>query len=170
MWFIFSILTALAWGGANLFYKKGTDSDDPYSHLKIVTMVGLVMGVHAIIYLVIKDITFDPFDMIRYLPVSAMYILSMTIGYIELRYIVLSSAAPVQNAYAAVIANVLVLFVPRGMHPLRIVGIVVATIGVNRVDMLEKEEEEQALKEKNQVIDNQYHIGVLAITFPIVQI
>src|SRR5690625_3792693 len=167
MWFIFSILTALAWGGANLFYKKGTDSDDPYSHLKIVTMVGLVMGVHAIIYLVIKDITFDPFDMIRYLPVSAMYILSMTIGYIGLRYIELSIAAPVQNSSGAVSAILLFIFFPREMHPLDILGIVVVTLGVIGLAMLEKEEEEQALKAKNEVIDKKYQIGVLAITFPI---
>src|SRR5690625_4787585 len=110
MWFIFSILTALAWGGANLFYKKGTDSSDPHSHLKIVTMVGLVMGVHAVLYMIIKDVSFDPFDMIRYLPVSAMYILSMTIGYIGLRYIELSIAAPVPNTSGAVSASLLFIF------------------------------------------------------------
>jgi len=167
MWFIFSILTALAWGGANLFYKKGTDSDDPYSHLKIVTMVGLVMGIHAISYLIIKDITFDPFDMIRYLPVSAMYILSMTFGYIGLRYIELSIAAPVQNSSGAVSAILLFIFFPREMHPLDILGIVVVTLGVIGLAMLEKKEEEQALKAKNEVIDKKYQIGVLAITFPI---
>src|SRR5690625_5317853 len=104
MWFIFSVLAALSWGGANLFYKKGTDSNDKYSHLKIVIMVGLVMGIHAVSYMLIKGIAFDPFDMIRYLPVSALYIISMTIGFIGLRYIELSIAAPVQNSSGAVTA------------------------------------------------------------------
>jgi len=167
MWFIFSILTALAWGGANLFYKKGTDSDDPYSHLKIVTMVGLVMGIHAVSYLIIKDITFDPFDMIRYLPVSFLYILSMTIGYIGLRYIELSIAAPVQNSSGAVSAILLFIFFPREMHPIDILGIVVVTLGVIGLAMLEKEAEEEALKASNEVIDKKYQIGFLAITFPI---
>ena len=49
MWFIFSIFTAVAWGAANLFYKKGSDPEDKFSHLKIVTMVGFVMGIHALI-------------------------------------------------------------------------------------------------------------------------
>ena len=36
MWFLFALLTSLAWGSADLFYKKGSDSKDPFSHLKIV--------------------------------------------------------------------------------------------------------------------------------------
>src|SRR5690625_4679375 len=167
MWFIFSIFTAISWGAANLFYKKGSDTEDKSSHLKIVTMVGFMMGLHAFSYLFIKDITFDPFDMIRYLPVSAMYILSMTFGYIGLRYIELSIAAPVQNSSGAVSAILLFIFFPREMHPLDILGIVVVTLGVIGLAMLEKKEEEQALKAKNEVIDKKYQIGVLAITFPI---
>ena len=167
MWFIFSILTALAWGGANLFYKKGTDSNDKYSHLKIVTMVGLVMGLHAVIYMLVKDIVFDPFDMVRYLPVSAMYILSMTIGYIGLRYIELSIAAPVQNSSGAVSAILLFIFFPREMHPLDILGIIVVTAGVIGLAMLERDAETQALREQNEEIERKYQIGFLAIIFPI---
>ncbi len=167
MWFIFSILTALAWGGANLFYKKGTDSNDPYSHLKIVTMVGLVMGVHAITYMIVKDITFDPFDMVRYFPVSAMYILSMTIGYIGLRYIELSIAAPVQNSAGAVSAILLFVFFPREMHPLDILGIIIVTAGVIGLAMLERKAETKELHAQNVVIDKKYQISFLAITFPI---
>ena len=37
----------LFWGGADLFYKKGTDGDDRRSHLKIAVWVGLVMGIFA---------------------------------------------------------------------------------------------------------------------------
>src|SRR6185437_4191224 len=98
MWFVFSLLTTFAWGGADLFYKKGTDSNDKFSHLKIVIMVGLVMGLHATAYMFIKGLAFDPMDLVKYLPVSAFYILSMTVGYIGLRYISLSIASPGQNS------------------------------------------------------------------------
>ena len=54
MWFIFAVLCALSWGGADLFYKKGSDSEDKLSHWKIVVMVGLVMGAHAFTYMAIK--------------------------------------------------------------------------------------------------------------------
>lgn len=167
MWFIFSILTAIAWGAANLFYKKGSNPEDKFSHLKIVTMVGFVMGVHAVCYLFIKDVSFDPFDMIRYLPVSFMYILSMTIGYIGLRYIELSIAAPVQNSAGAVSAILLFIFFPREMSFIDIAGIVVVTIGVIGLAIFEKQAEDRALKEANETIDPKYQLSVLAITFPI---
>ncbi len=47
-WYTSAILTILLWGGiADIFYKKGTDPKDRYSHLRIVIMVGLVMGIQA---------------------------------------------------------------------------------------------------------------------------
>ncbi|GIN94459.1 hypothetical protein J6TS1_03290 [Siminovitchia terrae] len=167
MWFIFSILAAVSWGAANLFYKKGSDSSDKYSHLKIVTMVGFVMGIHAVLYMLVKGVSFDPFDMIRYFPVSAMYILSMTIGYIGLRYIELSIAAPVQNSSGAVSAILLFIFFPREMSFIEISGIVFVTVGVIGLAIFEKQAEDMALKASNEVIDKKYQIGVLAITFPI---
>ena len=167
MWFIFSILTAIAWGAANLFYKKGSNPSDKFSHLKIVTMVGFVMGIHAVCYMFIKDIVFNPFDMIRYLPVSAMYILSMTIGYIGLRYIELSIAAPVQNSAGAVSAILLFIFFPREMSFIDIAGIVIVTIGVITLAVFEKQAETYALKKQNEIIDPKYQLSVLAITFPI---
>lgn len=167
MWFIFSILTAISWGAANLYYKKGSDSRDKYSHLKIVTMVGLVMGIHAVSYMLIKGVAFDPFDMIRYFPVSALYILSMTIGYVGLRYIELSIAAPVQNSSGAVSALLLFIFFPREMSFLNIFGIITVTIGVIGLAVLEKQGEIESLQARNEVIPKKYQIGVLAITFPI---
>lgn len=167
MWFVFSILAALSWGGANLFYKKGTDSEDKQSHLKIVIMVGFAMGIHAVAYLFFKDISFDPFDMVRYFPVSALYILSMTIGFVGLRYIELSIAAPVQNSSGAVTAILLFIFFPRTLSILDILGVIIITYGVIGLAILEKKEEDAALKADHVVVDKKYQIGVLAITFPI---
>jgi len=167
MWFIFSICTAIAWGAANLFYKKGSDTEDTYSHLKIVTMVGFTMGIHAILYMLIKDISFDPFDMIRYFPVSFMYILSMTIGYIGLRYIELSIAAPVQNSSGAASAILLFIFFPREMSIVDIAGIIIVTIGVIGLAIFEKQQETHVLKQQNETIPAKYQLSVLAITFPI---
>src|SRR5699024_7086946 len=167
MWFIFAILTALAWGAANLFYKKGSDPDDKFSHLKIVTIVGFVMGIHAVFYMIIKDIAFDPFDMIRYLPVSFLYILSLTIGYIGFRYMELSIAAPVMNSAGAVSAILLYIFFPREMSMIDILGIIIVIIVVIGLSIYEKQAEMRVIKSNAQVIDKKYQLGFLAITFPI---
>lgn len=167
MWFIFALLTAMAWGGADLFYKKGSDSSDRYSHIKIVIMVGLVMGVHAVAYMLLKGIAFDPADMIRYLPVSALYILSMTIGYIGLRYIELSIASPVQNSSGAVTTILLFLFFTHSLGALEIIGITIITAGVVGIAILEKRAERAALQTGAIQFDKKYQIGVMAILFPI---
>lgn len=167
MWLIFSVITALAWGGANLFYKKGSDTDDKTSHLKIVVMVGFAMGIHATIYWMVKDVNFELFDMIRYLPVSSMYIISMTLGYIGLRYIELSIAAPVQNSSGAISAILLFIFFPRELSWITIIGVIVISYGVIRLAVLEKQAEMAALQSTSGTIDKKYQIGILAITFPI---
>ncbi|MNM72030.1 EamA-like transporter family protein [compost metagenome] len=167
MWFLFALLTSLAWGGADLFYKKGSDSHDRYSHLKIVVMVGLVMGIHGTAYLLIKGLSFDPMDMIRYLPVSALYILSMAIGYFGLRYIELSIASPVQNSSGAVTAILLYLFFPHDIGWVEIAGVTIITLGVVGLAVLEKQGERVALKSGTERIDAKYQIGVMAITFPL---
>lgn len=167
MWLISALLAASAWGAANLFYKKGSAPTDKYSHLKIVTMVGFVMGAHAIVYLIIKDFNYDPFDMIRYLPVSALYIISMTVGYIGLRYIELSIAAPVQNSAGAVSAILLFIFFPREMHYVDILAVIIITFGVIGLALIEKRIEDNLRRLENDYIDPKYQLGVMAITFPI---
>ncbi|CAM3914819.1 EamA family transporter [Mesobacillus zeae] len=167
MWFLYSLFTALAWGGADLFYKKGTDSDDKYSHLKIVAIVGLVMGIHATGYMLLNGLSLNPVDLIKYLPVSSLYILSMTIGYIGLRYIELSIASPVQNSSGAVTAVLLMVFFPHNLSFVEIAGIVVVTFGVIMLAIFEKKSENDALKASHAVIDKKYQMGFLAITFPI---
>lgn len=167
MWFIAALLTAIAWGAANLFYKKGSQPTDRFSHLKIVTMVGFVMGIHAFIYLFIIDFNYNPIDMLRYLPVSALYIVSMTIGYIGLRYIELSIAAPVQNSAGAVSAILLFIFFPREMHILDVSAVIIITAGVIGLAIIEKQIEDRIRQLEGYKVDPKYQISIMAITFPI---
>ena len=50
-WFILSLIAILFWSGSDLFSKIGAKPDDIYSHWKMVIVVGLVMGAHAIFML-----------------------------------------------------------------------------------------------------------------------
>lgn len=167
MWFLFALLTAFAWGAADLFYKKGSHPEDRYSHIKIVIMVGLVMGIHGISYMLIQGIDFQPLDMVRYLPVSALYILSMTLGYIGLRYMELSIASPVQNSSGAVTTILLFIFFTHVLSGIQVAGIILITGGVVMIAFLEKRQELQALQAGPAALDKKYQIGVMAILFPI---
>ena len=98
MWFIYALVTMLAWGAADLFYKRGADPEERHSHLWTSVAVGFVMGLHALYLLLTLEGSYDPRNMLVYLPVSAMYILSMTVGYFGLRYLQLSISSPIQNS------------------------------------------------------------------------
>ena len=112
MWFIYALAATLLWGAADLFYKKGADENDNLSHLKTTFFVGLVFGIHAALTLVFKNIDYDFRNLVIYLPVSMMYILSMVFGYFGLRYLELSISSPIQNSSGAVSA--LLLFIVLG--------------------------------------------------------
>ena len=103
-WFVLSLIAILFWSGSDLFSKMGSKPDDKYSHWKMVMAVGAVMGLHAIIMLALGT-PFHPRDIITYMPASAMYILSMVLGYVGLRYIELSISSPICNSSGAVAAS-----------------------------------------------------------------
>ena len=94
-WLFFSIATALLWGAAELFYKKGALPNEKYSHLKICVCVGAVMGAHAVFTLLTKDINYNPINLIRYLPVSLLYIVSMAFSYFGMRFLEESISDPI---------------------------------------------------------------------------
>ena len=105
MWFWLSLIALLCWSGSDLFSKIGCrDADDKLAHLKMVIAVGVVMGLHAAYEIFIGGVSISWHVIWTYLPVSLLYILSMALGYIGLRYIELSISSPICNASGAVVA------------------------------------------------------------------
>lgn len=155
-WFVCALISLLGWGCADLFYKKGTDENDRYSHLRIAVWVGLVMGVSAVAMMLI------PFDeelktpmspgalldnAVKYSPASLFYIISMIIGYAGLRYMEVSIISPVQNAsggLSAVFMTVYFLIVGRLdsvadiFDPLTTIGTVLIVAGVIALAVVEQ--------------------------------
>lgn len=165
MGFLFALCSTLAWGIADLFYKKGSHHKDRYSHLKIVIMVGSVMGAHGLWYMLANHISFSPYRIIFYLPVSGCYILSMIIGYIGLRYIELSISSPVQNSSGAVSVLLLFIFFNQDLGSLAILAIIIISAGVFGIAYLENRRADREIKKIK--IDPRYRFSLLAITLPI---
>ena len=110
MWFWLAIAALLCWSGSDLFSKIGCrDSRDKYSHLKMVMAVGVVMGLHACYEIFVGGTEISLNILLTYLPVSLLYILSMAMGYLGLRYIELSISSPICNASGALVAILAVL-------------------------------------------------------------
>ncbi|MBR3036769.1 MAG: DMT family transporter [Lachnospiraceae bacterium] len=137
MWFVFTIATTLIWGLAELFYKKGAHPHEKYAHLKISVCVGVVMGLHALFTLLTKDIGYDPVNLIRYLPVSMLYILSMTLSYFGMRFLEESISDPIENTSGAICSLLCVIFLHEHISPLAVAAIVVIVIGILGVGFLE---------------------------------
>ena len=145
-WLFFSIATALLWGTAELFYKKGARPDEKFSHLKISVWVGVVMGAHAIYTLLTKDIGYNPVNILVYLPVSLLYILSMTFSYFGMRFLEESISDPIENTSGALCSLLCVLLLGEELSPLCVVAIVIIVIGVLGVGFLENSGETQRKK------------------------
>lgn len=137
MWFVFTIATTLLWGLAELFYKKGARPDEKYSHLKICVCVGFVMGIHAILTLMFKDIGYDPVNLLKYLPVSMLYIVSMAFSYFGMRYIEESISDPIENTSGAICALLSVVFLGEVLSIPTVISILVILVGILGVGFLE---------------------------------
>ncbi|CZR03206.1 uaa transporter [Trichococcus flocculiformis] len=167
MWFLFAIVSVLAWGTADLFYKKGSDPKDKYSYLKIVIMVGAVMGIHAMYVLLTSGVVYEPRNMITYLPVSALYILSMAVGYAGLRFLELSISSPVQNSSGAISGLLTFIFLGQSMTGIQFFAVGLITVGVILLSVFEQRFSEAERKENKEMVDRKYKYGAIALLFPL---
>ena len=136
-WLFFSIATAVLWGTAELFYKKGAQPNEKYSHLKICVWVGIVMGAHAIFTLLTQDINYNPMNLIHYLPVSLFYIVSMAFSYFGMRFLEESISDPIENTAGVICTLLFVIFLQEEISLLTWVAIGIITVGVLGVSFLE---------------------------------
>lgn len=166
MWLLFALISTLSWAFADLFYKRGANPADKHSHLKTVIMVGLAMGLHAFAYMIINNISFSPLRLITYLPVSSMYILSMTIGYAGLRYIELSISSPVQNSSGMITAILVFIFFDHSLKLLEGGAIIIITAGIVGLAIIEKHTTSKTLVLSAQE-KKKYQSGLVALMFPI---
>ena len=139
MW-TFLVVSVLAWGIAEIFYKKGNLEREKYSHLKTTVYVGLFMGVYALIILFTQgvDLKAFPLNFVRYLPVAACYILSMILSYFGVRFIEESIADPIENTSCAIVPILCAIFLKETLKLPVVIGIVLVVIGLVCVSLFDK--------------------------------
>ena len=161
-WLFFSIATAILWGAAELFYKKGARPDEKYSHLKICVWVGIIMGAHAIFTLLTQDINYNPINLIRYLPVSLFYIISMAFSYFGMRFLEESISDPIENTAGVICVLLFAIFMGDEFSVLTWVAIGVIAVGVVGVGYLENHGETPRKKKYGKTL------AVVAFCMPFV--
>ena len=171
MWLWFSLAALLFWSGSDLFSKIGCqDSRDRYSHLKMVTAVGVVMGLHAAYEVIFNGVEINWSIIVTYLPVSCLYILSMPIGYLGLRYIELSISSPICNSSGAIVA-VLTLAtagLSEDLPPISLVAVALVCLGVIGLGFIEAHEDEDLRRARQDASNHHYAKSFLAILLPVI--
>ena len=169
MWFWLSLIALLCWSGSDLFSKIGCrDADDKYSHLKMVIAVGTVMGLHAAFEIFVGG-TEISWDVIwTYLPVSLLYIGSMTLGYLGLRYIELSVSSPICNSSGALVAVLTLLFVgTEDYTPLAYLAIALVCCGAIGLGVVDAREDPELRAARQAEGNYKYAKSFLALALPV---
>ena len=168
MWFWFSLITLLCWSGSDLFSKIGCrDASDKYAHLKMVMAVGVVMGLHAAFEVFVNGVYISWDIILTYLPVSLLYILSMALGYIGLRYIELSISSPICNASGALVAILAILTAGESYPPLVLGAIALVCVGVIGLGIVEAREDDELRAARQEAGNYKYAKSWLALALPI---
>lgn len=147
MW-AFLIVSTLAWGIAEIFYKKGSLEKEKYSHLKTTVFVGIFMGIYATVILFTQgiDLASFPINLVRYLPVALCYIVSMTCSYFGVRFIQESISDPIENTSGAVVPILCAIFLHEELEPLGWAAIAVVAVGILCVGFFDKKGKEDRHK------------------------
>lgn len=174
-WFWLSLTALLCWSGSDLFSKLGCrEKDEKRSHLKMVTAVGLVMGLHALYEIFVGGVEISFQIILAYLPVSCLYILSMMLGYLGLRYIELSISSPICNSSGALVA-LLCIFAGKLMDTslkglsllLALLAVLLICGGVVGLGIVEAREDDE-LRARRQAHSNyKYAKSAMALLLPI---
>ncbi len=113
---------------------------------------------------------FKPIDFINYLPVAAIYIFAMVLGYIGLRYIELSISSPICNssgALAFVLCVALGIFSVSEITIATVIGVVMITVGIVALGFIEQREDEAVKQARREKANRKYTKSILAFLLPI---
>ncbi len=169
MWFWLSLIALLCWSGSDLFSKIGCrDEDDSLSHLKMVIAVGVIMGLHAAFEIFVGGTEISFSIILTYLPVSLLYISSMTLGYLGLRYIELSVSSPICNSSGALVAVMTLAFLGgEDYSPLAIFAVILVCIGAIGLGVVDATEDPELRAARQAEGNRKYAKSFLALALPV---
>ena len=170
MWFWLSLIALLCWSGSDLFSKIGCQGeDDKLAHLKMVIAVGVVMGLHAAYEMFFGGVTLDLRVFTTYLPVSLLYISSMAIGYLGLRYIELSISSPICNSSGALVAVLCLITGGIGeIVPMQLAATALVCAGVIGLGVVEAHEDDALRRARQDEANRHYAKSWLALALPVI--
>lgn len=167
MWFPLALVALVCWSGSDLFSKIGcSDPKERFSPLKMVMAVGAVMGLHAAYELIFGGVVMSWDVFYTYLPVSLLYILSMALGYLGLRYIELSISSPICNTSGAVVVIAYIIMGETLVVP-QYIAVACIAVGVLALGIVQMSEDDELRALRQQASNRKYSKSFLALLIPV---
>jgi drug/metabolite transporter (DMT)-like permease len=164
-WFSLALLATLFWGLSDVSFKRGTDPKDKYSHLRILIMIGFIMGLQALVELYKLDFNYSIKTNFIYFPVSFLYILSMAVDFYGYRYLQISVGSPVASTSGAMAGILSFAVLGKTMTGIQFLAVSFITIGLILLAILEGKE---ARKKDLSLEEKKLNLGAIALIFPII--
>lgn len=134
----------------------------------MVIAVGVVMGLHAAYEVFVSGTEISLSIILIYLPVSLLYIFSMALGYIGLRYIELSISSPICNSSGALVALLCLATDGIGsVHPAQLAAVALVCAGVIGLGVVEAREDEDLRAARQEASNYKYSKSFLALALPV---
>lgn len=166
-WFTLALMATFFWGLSDVTFKRGVDPGDKYSHLRIIIMIGIIMGMQAFIEL--NKLGWSNYNLktsLIYFPISFLYILSMTVDFYGYRYLEISVGSPVASTSGAMAAVLSFKVLGKTMTPIQFFATSLITIGLVLLAILEARAEKQE-KGLDAKTFEKAHLGAIGLLFPI---
>ena len=166
-WFTLAITATIFWGLSDVTFKRGVDPGDKYSHLRIIIMIGLIMGIQAFVEL--YKLGWSNYSLktsLIYFPISFLYIISMAIDFYGYRFLEISVGSPVASTSGAMAAVLSFKILGKTMTPIQFFATSLITVGLVLLAILEAraDKKEKSLEAKTF---EKAHLGAVALLFPI---
>lgn len=164
-WFGFALSATFFWGLSDVSFKRGTDPNDKYGHLRILIMIGLIMGLQALVELYKLGFNYSIRTSLIYFPVSFLYILSMGVDFYGYRFLRISVGSPVASTSGAMAGLLSFMVLKKTMTAIQFLAVSLISIGLILLAILESRQDKKTRLEKNS---KEIHLGAIALIFPII--
>lgn len=180
IWVILTVVSVAIWGLADMLSKKGTEPEDPFSHIRFVICTGVAMLVFTPFFRAFSESGASLPQLLAQYPVFLLitlaYVVSLLLSFFSFRHLEASVASPLCNTSAAMILLMLLAFylfsgrrrdVLELLTPLNVLASLLVCGGVIAVGMVRSAEEEKRPREKQSLVQTIKRYGAEAILFPL---
>ncbi len=161
-----ALLATFFWGLSDTFFKKSTDPHDKFSHFRILFVIGLFMGLQAIYELINLYRGGGAYSLRTiwiYIPISALYIVSMGIDFYGYRYLRISVGSPIASTSGAMAGILSWIVLKNPLNTVQVIAILIIFIGLIMMAYFENKDREDGKLGKNEIIK----LGATALIFPV---